>query len=71
MTTTGWILLLIFGCPIIVLFWVFVAIIIALVCDNKSSDKGIAPIGNKPLISSAKRSSKRCVKPRIIKLLNV
>jgi len=71
MTTTGWILLLIFGCPIIVLFWVIVAVIIALVCDNKSSDKGVAPLGKKPLISSTKKSSKRCVKTRIIKLRNV
>ena len=71
MTTTGWILLLIFGCPIIVLFWVIVAIIIALVCDNKSSDKGVAPLGNTPHVSSTKKSSKRCIKPRIIKLQNV
>lgn len=71
MMTKGWILLLVFGCPIIVLFWVIVAIIIAMVRDNKSSDKGVAPLGNKPLISSTKKSSKRCVKPRIIKLRNV
>lgn len=70
MTTVGWILLLVFGCPIIIIFWVIVAVIIALVYDNKSHYKGgIRPLrSNRQITKASTKCTKRNVKQQIIKL---
>ena len=63
-----WVLLFIIGVPIIVVFWIAVALITAVVWDNKKSKKQMLRLDSTQFFSKTSRGRKRNVKPTIMRL---
>ena len=65
--TALWIILFIIGIPIVVVFWIVVALIIAIVYDNKKSSKqSLRPLSSFGIRTAKGR--KRNGKQQIVKL---
>lgn len=62
-----WVILFIIGVPIVVVFWVVVALIIALIHDNKKSSKH-PHIDSSTNSNKSSKGRKRSAKQTIIKL---
>lgn len=63
-----WVILFIIGVPIVVAFWIVVALIIAAVRDNKKSSKRTRRLDSSANLSKTSKRPRRRAKQTIVKL---
>ena len=63
-----WVLLFIIGVPIVVVFWIAVALITAIVWDNKKNKKLPIRLDSTQFIGKTPRGRKHNMKPTIMRL---